>query len=352
VIRAVVDTNVLVSGLLSPAGNEALILLAVNQGLIRPCVSAEVLAEYAAVLARPKFSFPPDEIMAVIAMFREKGELVAPEGAAPRLPIPTTPSFCIAPQQRKPNTSLPAISGIFRKKLAGPYASPTRASSSTASCSKSDRHAAWQCARRGSARHESAGREAARASSGRTAGQFLGRLDIGTSQHRLRGVTVEPGAGKGGQLARDCGLAPAIGAEPAPPGKRAGGGEIGFAMLGIERRDGLARDRRRYPLCQQAGANLVPRLTAPVQRLHPRHGIGHIIDQPRRTIAFDQRLDRSGKFRDRLGRPPTDASQQHPPQILRRAGIMPEIAEGPSLDQLWRNLSPRSGTAHRLRPKK
>jgi hypothetical protein len=31
VIRAVIDTNVLVSGLLSPTGNEALILLAVHQ---------------------------------------------------------------------------------------------------------------------------------------------------------------------------------------------------------------------------------------------------------------------------------------------------------------------------------
>jgi predicted nucleic acid-binding protein len=32
VIRAVIDTNVLVSGLLSPAGNEALIVLALHRG--------------------------------------------------------------------------------------------------------------------------------------------------------------------------------------------------------------------------------------------------------------------------------------------------------------------------------
>jgi hypothetical protein len=37
VIRAVIDTNVLVSGLLSPTGNEALILLAIHQGLVHPC---------------------------------------------------------------------------------------------------------------------------------------------------------------------------------------------------------------------------------------------------------------------------------------------------------------------------
>ena len=71
-IRAIIDTNVLVSGLLSPAGNEALIILAVNQGLLRPCLSEEIIEEYAAVLARPKFAFPPDEIAALIAMLRSR----------------------------------------------------------------------------------------------------------------------------------------------------------------------------------------------------------------------------------------------------------------------------------------
>jgi uncharacterized protein len=93
VIRAVIDTNVLVSGLLSPAGNEALIILAVHQGLARPCVSAEVLEEYAEVLARPKFAFPPAEIAAVIAMFRNTGELFFPEGPASILPDPDDARF-------------------------------------------------------------------------------------------------------------------------------------------------------------------------------------------------------------------------------------------------------------------
>ena len=46
-IRAVIDTNVLVSGLLSPAGNEALILLAIHKRLVHPCFSEEILEEYA-----------------------------------------------------------------------------------------------------------------------------------------------------------------------------------------------------------------------------------------------------------------------------------------------------------------
>jgi len=43
VIRAVIDTNALVSGLLSPAGNEALIVLAIHQGFVRPCLSEAII---------------------------------------------------------------------------------------------------------------------------------------------------------------------------------------------------------------------------------------------------------------------------------------------------------------------
>ena len=92
-IRAVIDTNVLVSGLLSPAGNEALILLAINQGLVRPCCSEDILEEYAAVLARPKFAFPSDEIAAVLAMFRSRGELFLPEASAATSPDPGDTKF-------------------------------------------------------------------------------------------------------------------------------------------------------------------------------------------------------------------------------------------------------------------
>jgi predicted nucleic acid-binding protein len=61
---------------LSLRGNEALILLAIHQGLVHPCFSEEMLEEYPAVLARPKFAFPPDEIAAVLAMFRSKANSI------------------------------------------------------------------------------------------------------------------------------------------------------------------------------------------------------------------------------------------------------------------------------------
>jgi putative PIN family toxin of toxin-antitoxin system len=78
VIRAVIDTNVLVSALISPSGNEALLLLAVKQGLVRPCFSPAVLKEYSEVLARPKFAFSPDEITAVIDLLQRQGDLLHP----------------------------------------------------------------------------------------------------------------------------------------------------------------------------------------------------------------------------------------------------------------------------------
>ncbi len=75
-IRAVVDTNVFVSALISPSGNEALIVLALRQGLLKPYFSSEILLEYSEVLARSKFGFPLDEIEALIALVRSQGEEV------------------------------------------------------------------------------------------------------------------------------------------------------------------------------------------------------------------------------------------------------------------------------------
>jgi uncharacterized protein len=122
VIRAVIDTNVLVSGLLSPAGNEALILLAVHQGLVRPFFSAEILEEYAAVLARPKFAFPPDEIEAALAMFRSKGELVVPDASAAVSSDPADTKFLHCAEAAQADF---LVTGSTRDFPDGPYG-PTR----------------------------------------------------------------------------------------------------------------------------------------------------------------------------------------------------------------------------------
>jgi len=93
VIRAVIDTNVLVSGLLSAKGNEALILLAIHQGLVRPCLSDAIVREYVDVLARPKFAFPPGEIAELLATMQRMGESITPVGPAPTLSDPDDVKF-------------------------------------------------------------------------------------------------------------------------------------------------------------------------------------------------------------------------------------------------------------------
>jgi putative PIN family toxin of toxin-antitoxin system len=76
--RTVLDTNVIVSALISPFGNEAQVLQAVERGYIVPRFSGSILAEYAEVLARPKFSFAPDEIASLLGLLQSKGLLFEP----------------------------------------------------------------------------------------------------------------------------------------------------------------------------------------------------------------------------------------------------------------------------------
>ena len=92
-IRAVIDTNVLVSALISPSGNEALLLLAIKQGLVVPCFSAAVLKEYSEVLARPKFAFSQSEIAALIELLKSQGDLLRPARLSGISPDPKDDKF-------------------------------------------------------------------------------------------------------------------------------------------------------------------------------------------------------------------------------------------------------------------
>jgi predicted nucleic acid-binding protein len=55
-------------------------VLALRQGWVKPYFSAEILEEYAGVLARRKFSFPADEIDGLIELVRNRGEQVHATG--------------------------------------------------------------------------------------------------------------------------------------------------------------------------------------------------------------------------------------------------------------------------------
>jgi putative PIN family toxin of toxin-antitoxin system len=93
VIRAVVDTNVLVSAMISSAGNEALLVMAINQGLVIPCFSAEILEEYSDVLLRPRFAFPVNEVDALLNMLRRRGQYLDPAPIGRTSPDPDDDKF-------------------------------------------------------------------------------------------------------------------------------------------------------------------------------------------------------------------------------------------------------------------
>lgn len=76
--RLVVDTNVLVSGLLSPFGPPGVIVGWIAAGRLRLCYDARILAEYDGVLRRPAFSFPETDVMALTRQIQALGELVVP----------------------------------------------------------------------------------------------------------------------------------------------------------------------------------------------------------------------------------------------------------------------------------
>ena len=78
-MKIVLDTNVLLSGLLSPNGAPAGILSLVVNLKIRLLYDNRIMQEYLEVLHRDKFSFSTDSIDALIGFFLAEGEYVAAE---------------------------------------------------------------------------------------------------------------------------------------------------------------------------------------------------------------------------------------------------------------------------------
>lgn len=65
-MRIVLDTNVLVSGLLNPYGAPGQIARMVATGEISLCFDARILGEYRDVLVRPRFGFRAEHVDALL----------------------------------------------------------------------------------------------------------------------------------------------------------------------------------------------------------------------------------------------------------------------------------------------
>lgn len=70
---AVIDTNVLVSALLRWRSLPGAVVTEALEGRITPLLEPEIMREYRAVLARPKFHFPVDAVEAVLDGLVKRG---------------------------------------------------------------------------------------------------------------------------------------------------------------------------------------------------------------------------------------------------------------------------------------
>ena len=72
-LYAVIDTNVLVSAFLKENSIPRYVINAMYAGNIIPIYNAEIIAEYTAVLHRPKFCFPPAAVDVAVNEIQEIG---------------------------------------------------------------------------------------------------------------------------------------------------------------------------------------------------------------------------------------------------------------------------------------
>lgn len=92
-MNVVVDTNVLIAGLLSPFGPPGEIVRMIATGTLRVCYDARILTEYGEVLARPMFRFHPEQIQALLDQIKAEGLSIAGHPLPARLPDHTDEPF-------------------------------------------------------------------------------------------------------------------------------------------------------------------------------------------------------------------------------------------------------------------
>jgi len=89
----VLDTNVLVSALLSSQGPPAKLWDALGDGRYLLAYDPRILHEYQQVLSRAKFGFTASEVADLFGVIARFGEIVIPTSALPPLPDPGDTPF-------------------------------------------------------------------------------------------------------------------------------------------------------------------------------------------------------------------------------------------------------------------
>jgi putative PIN family toxin of toxin-antitoxin system len=89
----VLDTNVVVSGILKPYSKAAAILRLVADGAIQLAYDLRILSEYRDVLRRPKFNFSKENIAGFLDQVEQEGVLVLAKPLKRHLPDPDDELF-------------------------------------------------------------------------------------------------------------------------------------------------------------------------------------------------------------------------------------------------------------------
>lgn len=85
-MKVVLDTNVVVSGLLSPFGPPGEIIRMVASGVLELCYDARILSEYQNVLVREKFPFDQAYVEDLLEQIKACGNVTTGKPLVKRLP--------------------------------------------------------------------------------------------------------------------------------------------------------------------------------------------------------------------------------------------------------------------------
>jgi len=92
-MKIVLDTNVLISGLLTPFGPSGEIVRMIFSGNLIVHIDARILSEYKDVLHRPKFKFNRDLISILLDFLKQYGQFTSSSPLKNRLPDPDDEPF-------------------------------------------------------------------------------------------------------------------------------------------------------------------------------------------------------------------------------------------------------------------
>ncbi len=87
-MRVVLDTNVVVSALISSAGPAGQVVRLVGREKLIPLYDPRIWAEYEDVLSRPKFCFDHADVQDVLGLIAARGQRVEADPLPSRLPDP------------------------------------------------------------------------------------------------------------------------------------------------------------------------------------------------------------------------------------------------------------------------